>query len=286
MSQDKLNRYLFEEADVRGQLVQLQQSYQRMLQGHDYPKALQQLMGELLAATSLLAATIKFEGDIAVQLQGDGPVSLAVVNGDQNLNMRGVAHHQGHIDDDASLVDLIGKGHMVITITPDKGERYQGVVALDKDTISACLEGYFERSEQLPTKIWLFADGNNAAGMLLQVLPGEDADLAEFDHLQQLTHTIKSDELFSLDAQEVLHRLYHQEKVRVFDPTDVNFKCRCSRERSASAILTIDRAEVESIVADMGHISLDCDYCGSKYEFDSIDVAALFDGNLSDNHQH
>ncbi|GLP95928.1 Hsp33 family molecular chaperone HslO [Paraferrimonas sedimenticola] len=285
-SLDSLNRYMFEQADVRGQMVQLEQSYQRMLQGHDYPLALQRLMGELLCATSLLTATLKFEGDIAVQLQGDGPVSLAVVNGTQNQEMRGVAHYQGSLKDDANLTDLIGKGHMVITITPDKGERYQGVVALDQSSIAACLESYFERSEQLPTNIWLFADGQHAAGMLLQVLPGKDSDLAGFEHLAQLTNTISAKELFELDAENILHRLYHQEDLRLFDAVAVEFKCRCSRERSAAAIRSIDRQELESILADMGHIALDCDYCGTKYEFDSIDVAALFDGNLSDNHTH
>lgn len=275
MSKDNLYRYLFENADVRGELVQLEDSFQSIISTHDYPVVVKHLLGELLAATSLLTATLKFSGDIGIQLQGNGPVSLAVINGNNNQQMRGVARFNGELADDATLADLFGKGYMVITLTPDEGERYQGVVALDKPTLAECLEEYFAQSEQLPTRIWLFTNEQKAAGMLLQVLPGE-GDNEEYDHLSQLTATIKAEELLDLEAEEVLHRLYHQEEVRLFDPIPVSFKCTCSRERSAAAIRTVDKAEIDSILAEAGKIEMGCEYCNTNYVFDAIDVEGIF----------
>lgn len=276
MTNDMLHRYLFDDADVRGEIVQLKQSYQQVLSAHVYPLAVQRLLGELMAATSLLTATIKFNGDISVQLQGDGPVSLAVINGNNLQVLRGVSRWNGDIADDASLQQMMGKGYMVITLTPDEGERYQGIVSLDHENLAACLEEYFNQSEQLPTQIQLFANGEQAAGMLLQVLPSKSDENAEYEHLSTLTATIKAEELFSLSAEQVLHRLYHQEQVRLFDPVEVSFKCSCSRERSAGAIRTISQEEVNQILAEEGKIEMGCEYCTALYRFDSIDIAAIY----------
>ncbi|MGF1715162.1 Hsp33 family molecular chaperone HslO [Photobacterium chitinilyticum] len=284
MTNDSLYRYLFDGVSVRGELVQLNETYQQIISSKEYPAPVQNLLGELLVATSLLTATLKFEGSITVQLQGDGPVKLAVINGDHDQKLRGVARWDGDLPETGNIHDLMGKGHMVITITPNKGERYQGVVGLEGDSLATCLEGYFENSEQLKTRIWLRTgeiDGQaKAAGMLLQVLPDEQSsDDGDFAHLEQLTDTVKSEELFTLEAQDVLYRLYHQETVQLFDPQDVTFHCGCSRERSASAICSIERTEVERIVTEEGKVSLHCDYCGTSYDFDSIDVAALFENS-------
>ncbi|RYV03677.1 Hsp33 family molecular chaperone HslO [Shewanella sp. OPT22] len=280
MSIDKLHRYLFENADVRGELVQLEESYQHILSTHEYPKVLQLLLGELMAASSLLTATLKFKGDIAVQIQGDGPVSLAVINGNDQQQLRGIARWQGDLADTANLQTLFGKGYIVITLTPEDGERYQGVVALEKPTLAACLEDYFIQSEQLPTSLYLFADGKRAGGMFLQVLPSEKMHTEDFDHLNQLTATLKQEEILSLDATDVLHRLYHQEEVRLFDADDVTFKCSCSKERTAKALLTISKEEVDSVIAEHGVVEMGCEYCNTHYRFDSIDVEALFKGAL------
>ncbi|WP_110458317.1 Hsp33 family molecular chaperone HslO [Shewanella algidipiscicola] len=280
MSKDILNRYLFDNADVRGQVVQLEKSYQEVLSAHDYPMAIQTLLGELMAATSLLTATLKLDGDISVQVQGDGPVSLAVVNGNNLQQLRGVARWNGELAADANLTTLMGTGHMVITLTPANGERYQGVVALERPTLAECLELYFDQSEQLPTAIRLFANGKQAAGILLQVLPGDSENNQDFEHLEQLTNTVKAEELFELEATEVLHRLYHQEEVRLFDPIDVTFRCTCSRERSGQALRTIPREELETILAEQGKIEMGCEFCNNNYSFDSIDIEALFSNAL------
>lgn len=278
-NQDQLHRYLFENYAVRGELVTVSNTWKEVLENHNYPLPVKNLLGELLVATSLLTATLKFAGDITVQVQGDGPMSLAVINGNNRQQMRGVARVQGEIADDASLKTLVGNGYLVITITPEEGERYQGVVGLEGETLAECLEDYFQRSEQLPTRLFIRTgdvEGQPAAGgMLLQVLPAQDTQAEDFEHLAVLTETVKAEELFTLPASEVLWRLYHEEEVTLYDPQDVEFKCTCSRERCADALKTLPDEEVDSILAEEGEIDMHCDYCGNHYLFNAMDIAEI-----------
>ncbi|WP_042717414.1 Hsp33 family molecular chaperone HslO [Kosakonia cowanii] len=278
-NQDQLHRYLFENHAVRGELVTVSSTWKEVLENHNYPLPVKNLLGELLVATSLLTATLKFAGDITVQVQGDGPMSLAVINGNNRQQMRGVARVQGEIADDASLKTLVGNGYLVITITPEEGERYQGVVGLEGETLAECLEDYFQRSEQLPTRLFIRTgdvEGQPAAGgMLLQVLPAQDTQAEDFEHLAVLTETVKAEELFTLPANEVLWRLYHEEEVTLYDPQDVEFKCTCSRERCADALKTLPDEEVDSILAEEGEIDMHCDYCGNHYLFNAMDIAEI-----------
>ncbi|ELP5729785.1 Hsp33 family molecular chaperone HslO [Vibrio vulnificus] len=286
MASNVLNRYLFEDLSVRGELVQLDEAYQRIISSKEYPAALQKLLGELLVSTTLLTATLKFEGSITIQLQGDGPVSLAVINGDNEQKIRGVARWEGEIADDATLHDMMGKGYMVITIEPKKGERYQGIVGLEGDNLEQVLEGYFERSEQLKTRLWIRTGEHegkaHAAGMLIQVVPDGTGSENDFEHLEQLTNTVKNEELFTLPADELLYRLYNQEQVRLFEPQTVEFHCGCSRERSGAAIVTIDKNEIYDILASDGSVSLHCDYCGTTYSFDESDLSKLYEDATSE----
>jgi len=276
---DQLHRYLFENFAVRGELVTVSDTWQQIMQNHDYPAPVKNILGELLVATSLLTATLKFDGDITVQLQGDGPMTLAVINGNNNQQMRGVARFKGDIPADADLKTLVGNGYLVITITPAQGERYQGVVGLEGDTLAACLEDYFLRSEQLPTRLFIRTgdvEGKPAAGgMLLQVLPAQDAQADDFNHLAALTETIKAEEVLTLPANDVLWRLYHEEEVTLYDPQNVEFKCTCSRERCADALRTLPDEEVNSIIAEEGEIDMNCDYCGNHYVFNAMDIAEI-----------
>ncbi|WP_194207361.1 Hsp33 family molecular chaperone HslO [Superficieibacter sp. 1612_C1] len=276
---DQLHRYLFENYAVRGEMVTVSESLQEILANHSYPLPVKTILAELLVATSLLTATLKFDGDITVQLQGDGPMNLAVINGNNRQQLRGVARMQGEIPENADMKTLIGNGYLVITITPDEGERYQGVVGLEGDTLAACLEDYFMRSEQLPTRLFIRtgeADGKPAAGgMLLQVLPAQETQMNDFEHLATLTETIKADELFTLPANDVLWRLYHEEEVTLYEPQKVEFKCTCSRERCAAALKTLPDEELDSILAEDGEIDMNCDYCGSHYVFDAMDITAI-----------
>ncbi|MFS6536595.1 Hsp33 family molecular chaperone HslO [Idiomarina loihiensis] len=267
---DQLSRYTFEEHDVRGELVQLTSSYQTLLRGHDYPAPVQELLGQMMAAVSLLTATLKFEGHIAVQLQGDGPLNFIAVNGNHNQELRGIARLRAEIDS-ADLQSMIGKGQLIITLTPDTGERYQGVVSASADSIAAMLEDYFEQSEQLHTRVWLHADGEHAAGMLLQRLPATGMDLTGFEHLATLTNTITAKEIFTLPAEELLHRLYHEEQVHLYPSQEVTFVCGCSRERTLEALASVSPEEIQEILAEEGEIMMTCDYCLTEYRFTPSD---------------
>lgn len=273
---DQLHRYLFEQQAVRGELVNVSQTYKEMMKNHTYPQPVQHLLGEMLVATSLLTAILKFDGEMVVQLQGDGPLSLAVISSNNHLEMRGIARVNGEIPDNSSLKEMIGNGALVITITPSQGERYQGVVGIEGDTIGQCLEAYFMQSEQLPTRIFIRTDAKTqqAAGILLQVLPAQERDADSFDHLSILTDTIKAEELFELDAKEILHRLYHEEDVVVFEGQKVIFKCRCSRERCLDSLMSIQKDELDTILREDGEINMNCEFCGTDYHFDAVDIEA------------
>lgn len=287
--QDQLHRYLFENYAVRGELVSLAQTYRQVLGEHDYPPSVKNLLGEMLVATSLLTATLKFSGEITVQLQGDGPLRLAVINGDDRQNMRGVARIEGDIADNSTLHDMVGKGYLVITLTPDEGERYQGVVGLEGEHLADCLENYFMQSEQLPTRLFIRVgevDGQAAAaGMLLQVLPARDASSDDFDHLAQLTATVKAQELFTLPADDVLYRLYHQDDVTLYPPQDVRFLCTCSRKRCADALLTLSEQDLEEMQNEGENIDMHCDFCGTHYVFTPTEVAAIKAGRIGSDAQ-
>jgi len=283
---DTLNRYLFDNMHVRGELVQLSNSYQHIIKNHNYPVSVRLLLGELMAATCLLTATLKFEGDITVQLQGDGPVGYMSVNGDNNQQMRGIAKvvETEKANAARSLQELLGKGNMIITIKPNQGEAYQGIVALDQPTLAQCFAHYFEVSAQIPTEIWLFSDDDKqqVAGSLIQLLPdgdGSNENLAkqqsDFEHVAQLTNTIKADEIFSLEAQALLYRLYHQEKVSLFEPQSVSYQCGCSSNKCLAAIAQVEPDEIIDILAKHGKISMTCEYCLTIYDFYANDLKSF-----------
>ena len=280
MQQDLLHRYTFDQLDVRGELVQIEQAYNEMIADHNYPAPVQALLGELLVATCLLTATLKFEGDIAVQLQGDGPVKYAVINGDHKQNMRGIARLQGEVTG-STIQELIGNGVMVLTITPTKGERYQGIVPLEHDTLAACLEAYFAQSEQLQTRLWFATDTTKgkakAAGLLLQVLPvDKEKSITDFTHLEALSNTIKDEELLELDASTVLTRLYHEDNPRVYEPQAIQFKCGCSREKTITALVNIGQQALLDDVIENGEVKISCHYCLKEYVFNEQDVKSIF----------
>ncbi|WP_292974403.1 Hsp33 family molecular chaperone HslO [Pantoea sp. UBA4549] len=285
--QDQLHRYLFENVAVRGELVNVSHTWHEIVRNHDYAEPVKTLLGELLVATSLLTATLKFDGDITVQLQGDGPLTLAVINGNNRQELRGVARvkEDAEIASGSTLKEMVGNGYLVITITPEKGERYQGVVGLEADTLAGCLEDYFMRSEQLPTRLFIRTNEQGAAGILLQVLPAQDTSQNDFNHLAMLTETVKAEELITLPANDVLWRLYHQEEATVYDPLPVIFKCTCSRQRCGEVLKTLLESEVDEILAEDGKIDMHCDYCGTHYVYDAVDIAAIRNESVSDSDQ-
>ncbi|WP_293730289.1 Hsp33 family molecular chaperone HslO [uncultured Actinobacillus sp.] len=277
---DKLYRYLFQNRAVRGEWVRLNQTFTDTLNTHHYPTPVQNLLGEMMVATNLLTATLKFNGNITVQIQGDGPLKLALVNGTDNQEIRALARVDGDIQDEMTLQQMIGKGVLVITIAPKEGERYQGVVALDKPTITACLEDYFVRSEQLQTQLIIrtgeFEGQPVAAGMLLQIMPDGQGTPEDFEHLATLTATVKDEEIFGLTAEEMLYRLYHEETVEIYPPQAVKFHCGCSAERSGAALMLISEAELDEILAEhQGSIDMQCECCGTHYFFNKDAINKL-----------
>ena len=271
---DQLQRYVFTDHHVRGECVQLQTSFAEMISTGQYPTVISDLLGQLMAAASLLTATLKFEGEISIQLQSEGVIKYVAVNGTHHQALRGTARWDGELTAQ-SLTKLLPNGLLVITITPNVGERYQGVVALEKASIAACIEDYFEQSEQLKTKVVLCCDPNQqrAAGLFLQVLP-QDATKAgiDFEHLATLTESVQSEELLNLPATEVLYRLYHQEKVELYQPQTVKFECSCSREKSLNALGSVPKEELLDIIRSDGEIAMHCQYCNTTYSFTEADI--------------
>lgn len=281
---DTLHRFLFEEMPVRGEIAHLDSSWRAALEQIDYPPVIRDLLGEAMAAAVLLASSLKFEGGLTLQLQGGRPLTLLVVQCTSSLNLRGIAHWEGEEEGlpAGSLRQLIGdEARMAVTIEQkDRAERYQGIVPLEGETLAECFESYFYRSEQLPTRIFLAANSGCAAGMLLQVLPGSESAQDDWQHVTTLGETISANELLELDAPNILHRLYHEDDVRLFEGSPVSFRCSCTRERIADMLKSLGSEEVHGIIEEQGAVEVGCEFCGREYVFDKVDVEEVFAADL------
>ncbi len=278
---DRLFRFIFEGLGVRGEIVSLDASWQAALAMHDYPDVVAGQLGQALAASLLLSATLKFKGSLILQAQGDGPISMLVAQATDQQAVRGLAHWQGNVEP-GNLQALFGGGRLVLTIKPDQGMPYQGIVALEGESLSEALQCYFEQSEQLKTRIWFAVDGQRAVGFLLQELPTQEGVDEDWGRIEMLANTITQEELLELPATEVVHRLFHEEAVRLYEPKPVSFRCGCSREKVASSLVSLGREELISILKEKELIEADCDFCNRHYQFDAVDVEQLFvDGAVS-----
>ena len=277
-SSDSLRRFLFEHAPIRGEIVRLDATWLSVIERHNYPPVLRDLMGELCAAAVLLAATLKLKGAMVLQIHGKGAVKLLVVECSGDLELRATAKWEGELSH-GTLQDMVGDGRFVITLDPKDGNQaYQGIVALEGDSIAEILQNYMTRSEQLETRLWLAADGQHAGGMLLQKLPekGEPQDEDAWGRAVQLADTLKPQELLTLYAGELVHRLYHEEDIRLFEAQPVMFRCTCSRENVARMLRMLGREEVNSILAERGEVEVHCEFCNQRYVFDRVDADAVF----------
>jgi molecular chaperone Hsp33 len=311
---DSLHRFMFEHYPIRGHLVHLDASWRALIEHRDYPEAIRTVLGEAVVAALLLAATIKFDGVLSLQLQGAGPVHLLLAQCTAGLGVRGLARYRDDAiaavvgADGGGVEALIGAGNLTVTLESDDGaQRYQGIVPISGARLADSLQGYFENSEQLPTRLWLHADQHGAAGMLLQRLPegdvrdagdrGRDAGLRDVDlraafksapiadsaaiddawqRVQMIGATLTADELRRLTDQEILHRLFNEDDLRLFEPAPVFFRCRCSRERVGGMLQGLGEKETRSILAERGDVEVRCDFCNRAYVFDAVDVAQLF----------
>ena len=282
-----VQRFIFEDTDIRGEIVSLNSSYVDALASHNYPEVIRHLLGELIASAVLLSTTLKFDGLLTLQVRGDGPLTLLMVECTDQRSFRAVAQFQSDITE-APLLTLLGKASLLITVDPVKGKRYQGIVPLEKETLAANLEEYFAQSVQLQTRLWLACDGQSAAGLLLQALPANTELSPEirsesWQRITALAETVQPEELLDLDHETLLFRLFHEETVRVFQPEPVQFVCTCSWPRSAKIISTLDRQEIDAILAEEGLVTMDCQFCNHQYTFNKDDIDAIYEQRYDPN---
>ena len=279
---DQSRRFLFEEADIRGETVHIDSTYREVLAIHQYSTGVARLLGELMAAAVLLSTNLKFEGKFILQARSEGQIPLLMVECDHNLQVRGIARGAEQATS-SSNSQLLCNGNLAITVEPTNGQRYQGVIALQEGSLANNLDAYFEQSEQLKSRIWLAADGQRAAGLLLQQLPEQVTDdealrVQQWKKVSTVASTIQDTELLELDSDSLLHRLYHEDPVRLFAPTGVKFRCSCSRERSRNALTSLNPAELEELLAEMGSITMDCEFCNAQYQFYRRELEAVWGG--------
>jgi len=286
----RLLKFTFRNAPVRGELVRLTDAWREMTAQHDYPPVVKRLLGEMVAAATLLATTIKFNGKLVMQVHGDGPVQLLVVDCQPDLAVRATAKLRDEpIPDDLPMRELVnrtGRGRFAITLDPSEplpGQQpYQGIVSLDGNSMSEILETYMRQSEQLETRLWLASNDDVASGLLLQRLPEDGghgapgADVDAWPRAVTLAQTITPAELIELTPDDVMRRLFWQEALQYFPPLEPRFACNCSRERIGRMLESLGKEEVDSIVAEQGSVTVTCDFCNRQYAFDAVDVAQLF----------
>lgn len=284
---DLMHRFIFDDTDIRGEIVTLQDSLDELFARRSYPVFVQNILSEFVAAAALLSSTLKFDGLLTLQARGNGQLPLIMAEVDHNKRLRGIATVESEAEPATlSLPDLVGAGGtLAITIDPDQGNRYQGrryqgIVPLDAPSLAECLEHYFMQSEQLPTRIWLASRDTSASGLLLQRLPQQTADEVTnanaWNNRVQLANTITADELIGLPHQQLLMRLFHEEGVRCFEPSTLQYHCSCSKQRSSRALQHLGQEDAEALVLEQGIITVDCQFCGYQYTYDQEDVKAIF----------
>jgi len=282
---DLLHRFLFERYPVRGHLVRLDASWRAAIEHHAYPEAVSQALGEAMAASALMAGALKFEGRLSLQFEGPGPVRLMLAQCTHRHAIRGVARHDELPPGAAVEGTLFGDGQLAVTIEQqDGGERYQGVVPLESERLANNLEAYFERSEQLPSKLVLAATADRAAGLLLQRVAlgdaGTPAQAAEADdawrRLGLLAATVTARELLDLPCRDLLRLLFREDDIRLFEGTPVFFQCSCSRERVAGILQALGGDDVHALLRERGEVEVRCEFCNRAWRFDAVDVAGLF----------
>ncbi len=275
---DTIQRFIFEHASIRGEIVHVEHTYQTIMKQRDYPPMVKNLLGEAIISCLLLASSIKFEGTLSLQFQGDDRLPLLLAQCDHELNIRAFAKFAEHLE----IIDYATaflQGQMVLTINQHKQTQvYQSTVPLQSTSMSENLMSYFAQSEQIATQVWLAVNENMAAGMLLQLMPGQDTAHREqfWEYAVHLGQTVSEQELLTLDNQTLLYRLYNETDIRIFESRPTRFQCRCNIEKMKQVITILGEEEAKEILKEQGAIDINCDFCNKKYTFDAIDVTLLF----------
>ena len=275
---DTLQRFLFEHASIRGEIIRLENTYETILNQHPYPPMIKHLLGEALMSAALLAGSLQFEGEISLQFHGDKRLPLLLVQCDHELHLRGFVKHQADGQDVAYRSAFL-EGKMALIINQyNQTQTYQSVVPIRSASMADNLMHYFAQSEQIATRVWLAAHDNQAAGMLLQLMPGQDTLQREqfWEYAVQLGETIKDDELLTLENQTILHRLYHETELRLYPARHVSFRCRCNLDKMKQVLTVLGQEDAQHLLNEKGEVTVNCDFCKKQYVFDSIDIAMLF----------
>lgn len=278
---DTLQRFMFEHASIRGEIAHLDETYKTIMHQHPYPPAVKALLGEALISCLLLAGSIKFEGEVSLQFHGDKRLSLLLVQCDHELKIRAFAKYQ---EDDPSVdySEAFLQGKMVLIINQyNKTQAYQSVVPIRSTSMSDNLTHYFALSEQVATQVWLAVNDNSAAGILLQLMPGQDTQHREefWEYAVVLGQTISEQELLTLENKTILHRLYHETELRLYTARPVAFQCRCNPEKMKQVLTVLGENDIQELIKEKGHVDIRCDFCNQQYVFDPIDITLLFRKN-------
>lgn len=279
---DTRHRFHFPDTDLRGEFLTLEHALTPILSARNYPLEIQGVLAEAVVAVSLMAGTLKFAGRLSLQAQGKGDLSLLLAEATHDHGVRGLAQWRESMSHTTlpSLQQLLGDGGiMAITLHPEQGNDYQSLVPLAGIDLADCLTHYFAQSEQLPTRLWLAAGNGRAAGLLLQRLPAQVADQEtnadRWDTLLALANTLTTEELLHLDAETLLHRLFHETPPLQVAPQTVRFACTCTREKVESMLLSLGSETLESMLTEDGEADICCDFCRQHQRFDRVDLARL-----------
>jgi molecular chaperone Hsp33 len=272
---DVIRRFIFEDIGIRGEWVKLTTSLQNAKQYQRGPQAVQNLFGEALAAAVMLAATLKFKGSLIIQAQGSGAIRTLVAQSSHDFKVRGLIRCDETVAA-GPLQILFGSGRLVITIESEGGEPYQGIVPLQGDNLAHALQVYFTQSEQLKTRLLLVADETSAVGLLLQELPAQSGYESAWERIEMLASTLSSQELLQWGCETVLRRLFHNDTIRLFDPSFIEFKCTCSHEKVEGTLRSLGKSELLEILKERPLIEVDCEFCRRQYRYDHAAIENLF----------
>ncbi|MCZ2720993.1 Hsp33 family molecular chaperone HslO [Marinomonas sp. 15G1-11] len=285
---NEIQRFSFDHTNVRGERVILTNAYQDIIKRKNYPLSIEKLLGEFVAAIALLRDLIKVDGILSIQAKGNGFLETIMTECDEHRNLRGIAQwdESKTIPETIDLKEALQGGYLVITITHKNGTRYQGIVELVGATLGECIAQYFSQSEQLPSRVWLGCDGTACGGLFLQRLPKEQeqqGDEDAWDRFTLLASTVKQEELLTLTTEDLLHRLYHEEELRLYPAKEMQFGCSCSRQRTLEAMASISPDEIREILIEQGTVSTSCQFCAETHVFTEADLSKIL-GDQSQTH--
>ncbi|WP_131782550.1 Hsp33 family molecular chaperone HslO [Legionella gresilensis] len=275
---DSLQRFMFEHASIRGEIAHLDHAYTTIINQRTYPPMVKNVLGEALVSCLLMIGSIKFEGELSLQFQGDKRLPLLLIQCDHQLHLRGFAKFQPDLTTEEYAAAFL-EGKMVLTINPyNQTQSYQSILPIQSTSMAENLMYYYAQSEQIPSRVWLASDDTKVAGLLLQLMPGQSSEQREqfWEYAVHIGQTISEPELLNLDNETLLYRLYHETDIRVFDNKMVTFKCRCSPDKMRQVLTVLGEKDIKELLAEKGKIDVTCDFCNQHYSFDAIDITMLF----------